>query len=297
MWPPDLFINDKAFLLNREVYLTATKKYFRWFVSRGAPVARHNEQRHRDTWEETKSARHLVNYLIEQAEDSFPEPLLLQRELLHEGKSLLDTTVGFAINAKLYKARADPERHLREIEVEMGTELAQEDAEHAAELQELKAEVEWRLEETIQDKEGLETSMQEMHEKEGKFWKERIRAMDKQFHRRFELREQELAGMVESLSIQKEASRPSGSEDDTDELERCENALNDARSNLDQARDVYQRILGNSSSQGDGMPKGTVNSVGELTTLESLAANANIQMFAICTESTAATASNMYSVM
>ncbi|KAJ5183852.1 hypothetical protein N7492_001468 [Penicillium capsulatum] len=286
MWPPDLSINDRAFLLNQQTHLKITGRYFGWFVVRGATMARHNENDHRDEWEERNSARNIVNHLIEQAEKSPPEPLLLQRELIDEGKNLLDTTAGFAINAKLYKARKDHEGQLKEIEAEIKKEPAQEDAEHASQLRELKEEVEWGLEEAIQDKKALEKSMQEMHEKKEKFWKERISSMEKQFHGRLELKQQELVEMKESLAeIRKDMSRRGEFERNDQELRRHEDTLGEFRDELVQAHQLYQRFTGK-STQDEEMRKGTLNGVAS-----------GVMSGLITSAATAATAAGMCTVM
>jgi hypothetical protein len=138
MWPTSLDHNERAVLLNREFSLRNDPYYYGSLTEKGATVFRHNEEGRRDSYKEMISARKIAGHLLSQCDNVNSEALLIQREIVDQGKRLGEPAAGFVVGYELITMRKTHERQRREIEAEMKKELAQEDPEHAAELQTLK---------------------------------------------------------------------------------------------------------------------------------------------------------------
>lgn len=81
----------------------------------------------------------------------------------------------------------------------MKNSLVKMDAARAAELQKLKADLEKKLKKSNEEKRALKKSIQEMHTKEEKVWRKKIRTLVKQFLEELAANEQDLRDIEESL--------------------------------------------------------------------------------------------------
>ena len=262
MWPATSDYTEKSIAENREEELLNDDQFFGALVAQGATVFRHNEQGRRDPGEERASAQKIVTHLIEQSDIDTPDALRLQREIVDQKKTLGETEAGIAIAGDLYKARKAHASQLRKIEAEMQGELAKADATHAAELADLKKEVEEKLKTAEEEKKALRKNMEEMHEEEERVWKEKIEALDKQFREELEEKEQELLDMEESLEeIRRDMVRrsrsPRSKEQIVTETAKYEQVVSNARQDVSEARDSYQKFNG----KKDELLKGSLNGI------------------------------------
>lgn len=124
---------------------------------------RHNERSHRNPVDERNSAHRIVGNLVRQSDLQAPEMLRLQREIIDQEKMLGEIDAGIGAAGDMHKVSRTHEHQLREIETEMKGSLAKLDAAHAAELEELKADLEKKLRESKEEKRELKKSMQDMH--------------------------------------------------------------------------------------------------------------------------------------
>lgn len=260
MWPDGPSHADIASLENREIELLVDDKFFGALVAQGATVFRHNEKGRRNPFEETASAQRIVAHLIRQSDMHAPDVLQLQREIIDQSKTLGETAAGIAVAGDLYKARRAHERQLKEIETEMKGQLAKMDAVHAAELGELKADVEEKLTKAKDEKRALKRSMQDMHTEEERLWEEKIKALDRQFRDQLAAKEEELLDMEESLreirdDMARRSQRPHQKQQAAREAVKHGQIISNARQEVFQARDAYQKFRG----QTGNIINGTLN--------------------------------------
>jgi hypothetical protein len=247
MWPDGPSHAEIASLENREIELLVDDKFFGALVAQGATVFRHNEKGRRNPFEETASAQRIVAHLIRQSDMHAPDVLQLQREIIDQSKTLGETTAGIAVAGDLYKARRAHERQLKEIETEMKGQLAKMDAVHAAELGELKADVEEKLTKAKDEKRALKRSIQDMHTEEERLWEEKIKALDRQFRDQLAAKEEELLDMEESLreirdDMARRSQRPHQKQQAAREAVKHEQIISNTRQEVFQARGAYQKF-------------------------------------------------------
>jgi hypothetical protein len=163
MWPNDPSDVERSKLEARDDQLLAGDAYFGALVGQGATVFRHSERGDRKSSDETFSAQRIVAHLVRQSERHQPEVLRLQRELVDEGKGLGETAAGICVADSLDQTRKAHERELRDMERDMTSQLAHVDATHAAQLEEIRADLVKRLADAGQQREALNKSIREMH--------------------------------------------------------------------------------------------------------------------------------------
>ena len=160
MWPDTTLYEDTGTLENREAELMSDQRYFGALISRGATVIRHNEKGIKKSTDEIDSARNIVSHLIQHSEKHVPEVLQLQREITEQRKTLGETGAGIAVARDIHRAKREHEE-LRRIEADMKRELAKTNSAYAANLQELKEDIEKQLRKSDQEKQALRNSMQD----------------------------------------------------------------------------------------------------------------------------------------
>jgi myosin heavy subunit len=199
MWPDTTLYEDTGTLENREAELVSDQRYFGALISRGATVFRHNEKGIKNSTEEIDSGRNIVSHLIQQCEKHVPEVLQLQREITEQRKTLGETGAGIAVARDIHRAKREHEEELRRIEADMKRELEKTNSAYAANLQELKQDIEKQLRKSDREKQALRNSMQDLHHREEKIWEQRIEQMDKQFREQIAIKQEELRDMESSL--------------------------------------------------------------------------------------------------
>ncbi|KAJ6089840.1 hypothetical protein N7467_005056 [Penicillium canescens] len=199
MWPDTTLYEDTGTLENREAELVSDQRYFGALISRGATVFRHNEKGIKSSTDEIDSARNIVSHLIQHSEKHVPEVLQLQREITEQRKTLGETGAGIAVARDIHRAKREHEEELRRIEADMKRELAKTNSAYAANLQELKEDIEKQLRKSDREKQALRNSMQDLHHREERIWEQRIEQMDKQFREQIAVKQEELRDMESSL--------------------------------------------------------------------------------------------------
>lgn len=261
MWPTDLNHNEKAVLLNRELGLRTDPFYYGSLTAEGATVFRHNEKGRRDSYEEMISAQKIVGHLLSECDEVNSEALLIQREIIDQGKRLGETAAGCVVGRELITKRQTHERQRREIEGEMRKELAQEDPEHAAELRALREEVGRRLGRLDGDMNLMVKFMQDMHEDEESYWQDRIEGFRKHLRNTIRMKARELRNMEECWGERRKGRGQRAQA--AIEFTGYEEAARDARLELEEAHAVYQEFFGSSSStSGEEMHNGTDHDIG-----------------------------------
>ncbi|KAJ5442073.1 hypothetical protein N7445_005080 [Penicillium cf. griseofulvum] len=244
----------------REVQLLSDERFFGGLISRGATTFRHNEKGLLGSLEEITSARRIVTHLILQSEKYPPAVLELQREIVDQGKVIGETKAGILLAGDLYKARQAHEQELKRLKKAIETEIAQKNTKHAAEMQELKADLEKQMRKTEQDKQALQKSMNDFHKDEERAWKKRLKALEQRFLEELEAKEEELRDMEESLAeIRKDRIRRSKqSHKTTLELERYEQEIDNVREEITEARNTHEKLSG----QKGNLFNGAANALG-----------------------------------
>ncbi|KAL4928157.1 P-loop containing nucleoside triphosphate hydrolase protein [Aspergillus undulatus] len=257
MWPSSN-AHDLAALEDREVELFTDQRFLGELVSKGAAVYRHNERGTRNVDEERRSARQIVSHLVAQSDAvSAPQILRLQREIIDEDKTLGETAAGMAVAGDLYKARKEHERQLRDLERELKGRLAQVNASHAADLQQLRADINSKVAKAEKEKQKLRKSMQEMHEEEERAWEEKFQALDDQFREQIAKKEEELEELEESIEeIRKQARLSRWSSQDEQECREHEEIVQKAKEDVVEARTSRDRFKGQASNIANGLASG-----------------------------------------
>ncbi|KAK1688499.1 P-loop containing nucleoside triphosphate hydrolase protein [Colletotrichum godetiae] len=142
-WPPSPDPNDLKILLKREQDLTRKASYFGRVINGGARMFRHGEAGHT----QKDSAHVVVRHLIRQSQLS-PVVLLIQHELVDEEKKLGDTSAGAVMAGDLRKLAQKQEEdfaaYKRDLERDHQQQLQIRQSAHAAEMANLKMDLERR---------------------------------------------------------------------------------------------------------------------------------------------------------
>ncbi|KAJ6014639.1 hypothetical protein N7540_009230 [Penicillium herquei] len=208
MWPESSLNDEMTILENREAELVNEERFFGALISKGATYFRHNDKEPTSVLDEEASAQLIVSHLIEKSDKFIPEVLQLQREITEQRKSLGETTAGIILTGELYKARRAHEEELREIEKTLRGELAKANIANAANLQDLKDDIERLVKKSEEEKQSLRRTIQDMHEDEERRLKEKLEALDKDFRRQLRAKEEELRDMEFSLEeVRKDMAR------------------------------------------------------------------------------------------
>ncbi|KAF4468820.1 GTP binding domain [Fusarium albosuccineum] len=253
MWPDTSSYTEKKTLEEREVELLTDDRFFGALVAQGARMFRHNERGRRDSPDEAASAQRIMAYLVNQANFHPPDVLQLQREMVDRQLTLGKTAAGIAAARDLHKARQDHERQLKELKAKMTDQLAMFDAAHTAQLQELKSDVERKLEKADDDQQVLKRTMEDMHEAEAKALGQRLKELDWRFREQVAAKEQDLSDLEASLRAIK---------NDNKQLVMRNSAAHEAilkktREEATQNRVAYNRFRG----QTGNIINGTMNGI------------------------------------
>ncbi|KAJ3524910.1 hypothetical protein NM208_g11864 [Fusarium decemcellulare] len=253
MWPETPSYTEIKSLKERETELLTDDRFFGALVARGARMFRHNERGRRDASDEAASAQRIMAYLVNQANFHPPDVLQLQREMIDQRLTLGETAAGIAAARDLHKARQDHKRQLKELKAKMTDQLAVLDAAHAAQLQELKADVERKLEKADGDQQVLKRTMEDMHEAEAKALGQRLKELDRQYREQVAAKEQDLFDLEASLGAIK---------NDSKQLIMRHSAAHEAilektREEATQTRVAYNRFRG----QTGNIINGTMNGI------------------------------------
>ena len=257
MWPDRPSYSEAATLEDREVELLADDRYFAALVSRGATVFRHNELGRNDPVDERDSAQRIVGHLIRQSDMHAPEVLQLQREIIDQKKALGETAAGIAVAGDLYKALCIHKRQLGKLEKEMKSSLAKVNAAHAAELQDLKTDLEKKVGKFNEEKRALKKSIKEMHMEEEREWRKKVQMLDRKFRNELAANEQELEDMEESLrEIRKDMARRRSQQQAVRDIAEHQKIVSKSREKVVQDRDAYTDFQGQTGNIINGVSNG-----------------------------------------
>ena len=157
MWKDDAQDINEA----REKELSS--KFFKPALDKSAQMVRHHNT--------TESAHNIIRKIME----NHPVPLQIQRELVDEGKSIIDTAAGESINQALKEQIRKHQVELKELREEMDQALREKDDETRRELEEVKRDLEEKVKKIKKDsedmaatyaaeKERMEAKMKEMEQ-------------------------------------------------------------------------------------------------------------------------------------
>ncbi|KAF4987292.1 hypothetical protein FDECE_15498 [Fusarium decemcellulare] len=253
MWPETPSYTENSSLKERETELLTDDRFFGALVARGAKMFRHNEEGRRDASNEAASAQRIMAHLIHQANIHRPDVLQLQREMIDRRLTLGKTEGGIAAARELHKARQDHERQLEELKARMKDQLAMLDAAHTTQLQELKTDIEKKLEKADGDQRVLKRTMEDMHEAEAKALGQRLKDLDRRFHEQVAAKEQDLLDIEESIhAIKKDNKKLTVRNSASHEA-----ILEKTREEAIQTRVAYNRFRG----QTGNIINGTMNGI------------------------------------
>ena len=251
--------HERGMLEQREIELQGERRFLGGLAVKGAVMFRHGDSGVREILskeEEKRSAQRIVAYLIAQSDavGSAPKVLRLQREIIDEGKTLGETEAGRVVAGELYNARRDHEWQLRDVETEMKGRLARADA---AELQDLKTDIERKLAKTEEEKKGLRNSMREMHEEEERAWKTKIEEVDEQLRELIAKKEEVLEELKESIrEIRADASLSRWSVQAKMEVSDHKIIIRNVRREVVEARDMHAKLRGQIGNITNGLANG-----------------------------------------
>ncbi|KAJ5794730.1 hypothetical protein N7457_001329 [Penicillium paradoxum] len=253
MWSP-----DSVLCAQREAQLLSDDRFFGELIASGAKLFRHNEKGRLDSLEEVVSARRIVTHLIHQSKKYTPRVLQIQREIIDQKKAIGETKAGIVLGWDLYKARQAHGQELRKLKEAIQAEIAQQNVEHAAELRELQVDLENQLNKAEQDRRALQKSIQDLHKKEQRAWKKRLKALEKQFLEDLAVKEQKVLEMEQSLDeIRKDRARSAKRSSQVSlQLEKYEQEVETARTEVSEARQTYQKVNGQRQNLFNGATNG-----------------------------------------
>ena len=140
MWQVDSLDTNEA----RERELSS--KFFKSTLDKGAQLARHHNT--------TESAHEIIRKIV----DNHPAPLQIQRELVDEGRDIIDTAAGESISQELQKLIVKHQAELNELRGEMRRALRDKDKKARRELEETKRSLQEKIEEIEEAMERMTTN-------------------------------------------------------------------------------------------------------------------------------------------
>jgi len=135
--------------------------HFKPALDKGAQTARHSNT--------AQSAHDIIRRIVK----NDPTPLLIQKELVDEGKSIENTSAGETVNEELNKALARHKADVEALQEEMRQAIAEKDEEMAREMKEEAEKVKKQMEEVRQAGANMATK----YEKERKAVEKRMEEM------------------------------------------------------------------------------------------------------------------------
>ena len=112
---------------SRESELASNELFFKAALDKGAHMLRHDNT--------VESAQRIVREIL----GNQPEPLLIQRETVDEGKSLAQTNAGLDLQAELDRQANKHREELTSLKSEMEEMMSTKDAKHAEDIEDLTA--------------------------------------------------------------------------------------------------------------------------------------------------------------
>ena len=140
MWKVDSMDINEA----RETELSS--KFFKPTLDKGAQMVRHHNT--------TESA----HYILRKIMDNHPVALQIQRELVDEGKDIIDTAAGESINQELQELIVKHQAELNQLRGEMRRALKDRDKETRRELEETKRTLQEKIKEIEEATERMATN-------------------------------------------------------------------------------------------------------------------------------------------
>ncbi|KAJ8132650.1 hypothetical protein O1611_g968 [Lasiodiplodia mahajangana] len=137
----------------REEELRTTPNYWGDMVSKGARIARHQN--------DYKSARSIVNFLLENTAQT---TLAIQEEMVDEKKDLSDTSAGRELNSILTQERERFSHRLEELKQHMEEARQQQDRESQEQIRLLQEQREAEIKKLLLQQESIKISFEKLHE-------------------------------------------------------------------------------------------------------------------------------------
>ena len=126
-----------------------TTNFFKPVLDKGAQLARHHNT--------TESAHYIIRSIMRNQ----PMVLQIQRELVDEGKNIIDTAAGDAINKELNEQMRRHQAELKSVQEEMMQALKDKDEETRKELEEETRKLSEQMEKMRNDSAGMAENYQE----------------------------------------------------------------------------------------------------------------------------------------
>jgi len=161
-----------------------SQEFFKPVLDKGAQLAPHHNT--------TKSARDIIRRIMKNQ----PTPLQIQYELVDEGKDIIDTAAGRALNLELSEQIARHQAELKVNRMEMLQALDQNDEETRQELQEEMRKVYENINKAKADSEGMVASYNEEKWRMG----EAVRRIQKEARQERERAEAEYRRRMDDLN-------------------------------------------------------------------------------------------------
>ena len=126
-----------------------TTNFFKPVLDKGAQLARHHYT--------TESAHDIIRYIMKNQ----PVALQIQRELVDEGKTIIDTAAGEAINKELNEQMRHHQAELKAVQEEMMQALKDKDEETRKELEGETRKLKEQMDKMSNDSAGMASNYQE----------------------------------------------------------------------------------------------------------------------------------------
>jgi len=183
----------------REKLLLSNKRFWGHMVQQGSLVFRHDGTK--------ESAWKMVHHILSK---NSSVSLAIQTQLVDDGKPLEGTNAGRILQKELLESQQKHEKEMRELSESMATALKNKEFEAAAQIQQLRVELETKNSRTADELESLKINMQRMLEDKDRFHVQELQLLEQQRKKQeaeMRAREKELMDMerkVRDLQFQME---------------------------------------------------------------------------------------------
>ena len=161
-----------------------TTNFFKPVLDKGARLTRHHNT--------VKSAHGIIRSIME----NVPIPLQIQRELVDEGKDVIDTAAGEAINKELNEQIRRHQEELKAVKEDMLKALKEKDEETRQELEEETCRLQEQMDKMRMNSESMASDLQEEKRKMG----EAMREMQEKARKEREQAEEEYRKQMDDLN-------------------------------------------------------------------------------------------------
>ena len=254
---------DRQSFLQRETELKHDVDFFGGIIGEGARLFRHCEFG-QDAHQLRHSAQFIVRHVVRQSRLS-PVVLLIQHELVDEGKTLDQTAAGIVVAGEMQRMAEKHKRQLETLQKDMNDMMNVRDSNQTAAIEALTDGFQQQLSNAERQREVLESSMAELQRREQQDLLNRLEKIESTFELKLQQREEELKHLEESLRLVREEAAHPGSVSrlnaSQELLLQHETEVAHKRRNVQNGQRAYKDLRGTTKTIRGGIVSGIAASV------------------------------------